>query len=240
MELSFELLSLSQAKNYQAWVFRTVEPFLGSRILECGAGIGNMSQWLPVRERVVLSESDPLLLAEMEKRLDTRLADPRVSIRHLELPLADPSSWQAERFDTIITFNVLEHIEDDFAALKALASILDPGKPRRLISFVPAHPWAYGGMDRTFGHFRRYSRSRLRELCAQVDPKARVTLRYFNMLGLPGWWFQGRVLRKTHIGTGSIQLFEKLCRFLAPIDDFMHRVLRIPLGQSLLCIMEWD
>lgn len=240
MELSFELTSLASAKNYQEWVYRTVEPFLGKRILECGSGIGNMSQWLPARERLVLSETDPELIQEMRKRLAPKLADPRVEIREMKLPLQDLSSWKAEKFDTIVTFNVLEHIEDDGAAMKGLVSLLADQGVRRMVHFVPAHPWAYGEMDKSFGHYRRYTKTRLREICQQADPRARVSIRHFNVLGLPGWWLQGRVMGKKQIGMGSIQAFEKICRYFAPVDDFIHRNLRVPFGQSLLCVMEWD
>ncbi len=62
MQLPFELDSLAEARNYQRWVFDAVRPFLGRRILEVGSGIGNMSQWLPADELLVLAETDPRLV----------------------------------------------------------------------------------------------------------------------------------------------------------------------------------
>ncbi len=50
MSIDFELESLSKARNYQRWMYESVAPHLGVSILELGAGIGNMSQWLPKRE----------------------------------------------------------------------------------------------------------------------------------------------------------------------------------------------
>lgn len=42
----YELSLLSQAINCQKWIARAVRPYLGERIMEVGAGIGNMSRHL--------------------------------------------------------------------------------------------------------------------------------------------------------------------------------------------------
>ena len=54
--IPFELESLREAINYQRWIVDMISPFLGNSILEIGAGIGNISRWLPVRQRLVLCE----------------------------------------------------------------------------------------------------------------------------------------------------------------------------------------
>jgi len=59
-------------------------------------------------------------------------------------------------------------------------------------------------------------------------------------VGLLGWYFSGKILRRKSIGVGSIAIFEKLFPFLSPIDDFLHKKLKLPFGQSLLAVMEWD
>jgi SAM-dependent methyltransferase len=241
-KIPFELRSLAAARNYQAWVYRSVEPLLGKRILELGAGIGNMSRWLPVRERLILTESEPTLCEMLRESLGDRASDPRVSTASLDLSNADIPRYAAENLDTIVSFNVLEHVEDDRAAIASLCEILRksqaPG-PRRLVSFVPAHSWAYGAMDKTFGHYRRYSRGRLASILREVAPDARHTSSYFNVVGLAGWIVNGRVLGKSQIGMGSIAAFERICPIVAPVDDWLHRYLKLPMGQSLISVAEW-
>jgi SAM-dependent methyltransferase len=61
-----------------------------------------------------------------------------------------------DAFDFAYTLNVLEHIEDDAAALAALHARLRPGG--RLLVYVPAFQVLYGPMDRRVGHLRRYRR----------------------------------------------------------------------------------
>ena len=68
-DLHFELDLLARAYNYQRWVFDTIEPFLGNRILELGAGIGNMSKWLPIREKLILTEYDLEFLKLLKKSM---------------------------------------------------------------------------------------------------------------------------------------------------------------------------
>jgi SAM-dependent methyltransferase len=238
--LPFELAALRGAVNYQRWVAESVAPYLGSRILEVGAGVGSMSRWLPLRERLVLSELEPELLqlleAEVRERFD---ADPRVAVMPVDLGGALPQSFAAEEFDTVVSFNVLEHVPDDAAALERLAGLLRrssrPG-PGRIVSFVPAHPWAYGSIDVTYGHVRRYTAASFAALAAKACPDFRLQTRYFNVVGLPGWVLFGRLLRHTTVSARAIRAFERLCPWIRGVDDALHR-LGLPLGQSLIAVL---
>jgi len=241
--LPFELRALSGASNYQGWIYRSIAPYLGNRILEIGSGIGNMSQWLPIRERLILTETDPQLVQILKTSFSEKVsAGKPVSVHQIDIIRDELEFVRQENLDTIISFNVLEHIEDDSVALTRLCDLLRNSKasgPKRLVSFVPAHQWAYGSLDRVFGHYRRYSSRALNRLHRRVAPEAKYSSRYFNGFGLVGWMINGQVLRQQEIGMGSIATFEKLCPILAPIDDFIHRRLRIPLGQSLISVWEW-
>lgn len=237
----FELQLLSQAHQYQKWVADSVRPYMGQRILEVGAGIGNMSRWLPLRERLVLSEGDQGLAQELYRVIagDFR-GDSRAGVSIVDLAQDWARDYENENFDTIVSFNVLEHIEDDLKAFRDLVGILKRSRaigPKRLVTFVPAHPWAFGSIDRTFGHHRRYSKSRLLSLAQTAAPEGDFYARHFNIIGLPSWFLMNRVLKKQNIGFGAIAAFEKLCPWVRGIDDFLHVRLRIPLGQSLLAVL---
>ncbi|MGZ3686759.1 MAG: class I SAM-dependent methyltransferase [Bdellovibrionota bacterium] len=238
----FELEALSGAMNYQEWVADTVRPFLGERILEIGAGVGNLSRWLPHRKRLILTETEPYLLELLQRRAAAGGDSDEVSIERFDLISDSPDRFVAENLDTIVSFNVLEHIEDDRRALKNLLSILSASKakgPRRLVTFVPAHQWAFGSMDKQFGHFRRYNAARVRALVRETSPDARIReCRFFNLVGLAGWVLQGRIFRRSQIGVGSIRAFERIIPLIRGVDDFLHRVLRLPLGQSLFFVIE--
>lgn len=64
-------------------------------------------------------------------------------------------------FGTIFIFEVLEHIEDDVAAMKILSQMLREGG--RLVLSVPAKQKLYTAEDSFQGHVRRYERDELKE-----------------------------------------------------------------------------
>lgn len=236
----FELQLLSQAVRYQHWVADAVGPSLGKRIFEVGAGIGNLSRWLPLRERLVLSEWDDSLRATLEETVSQRFgADPRVSTMKVDLRQKFVEELRPLHLDTIVSFNVLEHIEDDHAVLDRFARVLAaspaPG-PKRIVTFVPAHAWAFGSLDKAFGHYRRYDVSRFRRWARTTVIAGKLRVRHFNLLGLGPWFVMNRVMRSTHFNPKGVQVFERLCPWVRDADDFLHERLRLPLGQSLLAV----
>src|SRR6185436_20386340 len=106
---------LAAAPRYNAWIFERLRPWIGNRVLEIGAGIGNLSAFFAERERVVLTDTDPYCLKRLKERFVTH---PHVRVAELRLPSPD-SHLAAERLDTVVCSNVLEHIEDDCGPLVA-------------------------------------------------------------------------------------------------------------------------
>jgi hypothetical protein len=94
------------------------------------------------------------------------------------------------RADSVICFNVLEHISDDRAALSALRQAV--GDTTSLGLIVPAHPSLYGRMDREAGHYRRYTRASLASTLTDAGWLV-IECRYINALGAMGWWFHNRL-----------------------------------------------
>lgn len=77
-------------------------------------------------------------------------------------------------------FDVLEHIEDDAAALVSLREMLADGG--RLYLTVPAHSWLWSSVDEGAGHYRRYTACQLRELL--VGCGYEVTFQSYNFAPL--------------------------------------------------------
>jgi SAM-dependent methyltransferase len=75
----------------------------------------------------------------------------------------DASSLPATlRADVVCAFEVLEHVEDDDAALRLWGTFLRPGGT--LLISVPAWQRRFGPSDARVGHHRRYDRDQLRDL----------------------------------------------------------------------------
>ncbi len=242
-KLPYQLGLLRGAVNYQKWVAQVVMPFLGQRILEIGAGIGNMSRWLPVREKLILSEIDPELLSYLEQTSNVYFnQNDKVKVVHVDLESDWVKKLAQEDVDTIVSFNVMEHVLDDEKFFSDLLSILRQSKSsnlKRLITFIPAHRFAYGSFDKGYGHYRRYSRSDLLKLKNKYAPDADFFCRYFNAVGLPGWVIYGKVFKRPELDEKSILCFEKICPWVKSFDDFLHVKMRLSLGQSILSVVSF-
>ena len=212
--------------RYNAWMFDRIRAWIGSRVLEIGSGIGNLSAFLVDRERLVLTDTREEYLA----RLRTRFANhSNISVVHLYLP-HDDRAVAGQRFDTIICLNVLEHVEDDITSLAAVRKPLEP--KGRLVLLVPALPALYGSIDRALGHHRRYTRA---DLIAKLERAGfrLVHIEYFNLAGIPGWWWAGRVLQRQTIPAGSLKLYDTL----VPVFR-LERLIPWRVGQSLIAVGE--
>jgi len=246
--LPFELDSLSKAVQYQKWIYSSVQPFMGRRILEMGSGIGNLSQWLPLHERLILSEVESSLLPFLKDKIhQTFGTSTKVTVHHTDLNQDFYQTFLSEQLDTIVSFNVIEHIENDTDALTEWAHLLREGQkkegdqaPYRLVSFVPAQPWAYGAIDKNYGHFRRYSVSDIQRISQKIAPDAKLYYRTFNAIGLLGWIWNGKIKNTALINPKMVNSFEKLVPVLRPIDDFLCKTLRYPFGQSIIWVLEWS
>ena len=151
---------------------REVHPAADSRILEIGCGTGHNLAMLSGFGHVDGLELDDEAAALSEKRLG------RVIIRS-PLPELDGVS---NDYDLIGAFDVIEHIDDDHAALAAIATRLKPGG--KFIMTVPAHPWMWTAHDVANHHKRRYSKRALRAL-VEGSPLRLDKIGYFNSLLFP-------------------------------------------------------
>jgi hypothetical protein len=124
----------------------------------------------------------------------------------------------------------MEHVDDDAGSLVAIRELLSPGG--RLVLLVPALPALYGTIDRALGHHRRYTRKNLSALIARTGFRV-AHIEYFNLAGVPGWWFAGRVLHRKLIPAGSLKLYDALVPLFR-----LERLLPWRVGQSLIAIGE--
>lgn len=80
-------------------------------------------------------------------------------------------------FDLLLATDVIEHVQDDVAALGELRRVAAPGAC--LLVTVPAYHWLWSQHDVDLHHFRRYTWRRLRARLAQTG-WAPVSWSYFN------------------------------------------------------------
>lgn len=226
-----DLETMSEAVRYQRHIFGLVHPHLGSHVLEVGCGIGTMSrQILDTNQALQLVCIEPN--ANCARRASEELnGQPRVAIRKVHLEECVRTDLQAERFDTIVCVNVLEHIADDVQALTLFREVV-AGTNGKVLIFVPAVQRIYGPHDAALGHHRRYSR---RSLTAAFTAAGLVTesIRYTNPIGLLGWMYNLYVSGNTEHTSGQVRLFDRL---VAPWALPLERVVTPPIGLSLFAV----
>jgi len=223
-----DLETMQGATRYAAHLFALFRPYVGRRVLEVGCGIGTMSERLAaVADVVVGIEPNPSCAVQVREHMRD---EPKFSLRECLLEQCDPAELAAQRFDTVFCVNVLEHIEDDVAALATFDGVLQTGG--HALVWVPAMPAAYGPLDAELGHHRRYTKASLAQAFSRAGLEI-VSLRYTNPIGLIGWMFNAHVGRSTTHSPLQIKLFETL---IAPWALPLDRLIPPPLGLSLVAV----
>ena len=139
-------------------------------VLEVGCGQGAAGVRLAQRYRYLGLEPDLTSWSVARQRL---AALGRGEVRN------GTSAVLAEdrRFDVVCAFEVLEHIEDDVAALRDWKERLRPGG--WLLLSVPAGQHRFGPADELVGHFRRYDAEQLTQLLSECG-FSEITVRHYG------------------------------------------------------------
>jgi len=221
------LARLAGAERLNAWIYGQLRPGVAGEVLEVGCGLGSMSRFIVADARqVVLADRAPEYLEAL--RLELGAAGERVTVIGWDLDEPPPAALAARRFDAIVAINVLEHVTDDGAAVRALAALLRPGG--RLLIYVPACPFAFGALDEGLEHRRRYDRRTLGAVLSAAGLSS-PPAHYMNRLGLAGWLWVGRVSRRRAIPAALIDVFERLVP-LARVFDVLTGF--VPAGLGLV------
>jgi SAM-dependent methyltransferase len=152
---------------------RKVRPPEGAAILEIGCGTGHNLAMLGRYGRVEALELDPAARAVAAQRIGREVGSTR-------LPELD--GVPERHFDLIALLDVLEHVEDDRAALVSIARRLKPGGA--LLLTVPAFPWMWSAHDVVNHHHRRYTKKSLRAAIADAGLRADF-MGWFNSILFP-------------------------------------------------------
>ncbi|MET7399963.1 methyltransferase [Dactylosporangium sp. NPDC005572] len=211
------------AKNHRKWFVAFATPYLGDHPIEVSAGLGDYAaEWLEHAPRMTLTEADPGRILALKERF---AANRDVTVRELMLPSDDAADHSAA-----VSYNVLEHIEDDIGALRTMRAMVRPGG--YVVIVVPAFPFAMGPADIATGHVRRYTRRTMRAALLAADLRIE-RLHYANSLGLIGYYVSTCLLRQLP-GPGPMVKFYDTT--VAPVTRLMERVVRPPFGQSVVAI----
>jgi SAM-dependent methyltransferase len=217
-----ELKLFEQAHNWKSYWGSRVAPFVRGAVLEVGAGIGANTRLLSTLDFTRWTCLEP------DAELARQIALPPGG-RHDFAPGTISDLPSHLRYDSILYIDVLEHIADDAAEMARAAERLTPGGT--LIVLSPAHPFLFTPFDTAIGHYRRYTRSALRELAPKKLQE--VTMTYFDSVGLLASLGNRLLLRQSMPTAKQIGVWD---RFLVPPSRFADRLTRGCFGRSVIGI----
>ena len=199
-----------------------------ARVLEAGCGTGGNLGMLSRFGAVRAFEPDTEARGKAARRNHCEISDGALPGR---VPFA------GERFDLVAVLDVLEHLDDDEAALRALAERLQPGG--LILVSVPAYAFLWSRHDVAHHHKRRYTRASLLAVAraAGFEP---VSVSYFNTLLFPLIVVR-RMLGRLFALKGDDDAMPPLWlnRLLGAVFAFERRLVgrwRLPFGVSLLML----
>lgn len=149
--------------------------------------------------------------------------------------------FRTATFDAVVASDVLEHIEDDVAAVSEIARVLRPSGA--VIISVPAHQWLFSEHDAALHHFRRYSKAVLRDVLGRSGFRIR-RLSYWNATLFPAICLHRRFIRARpgpeprSDTTSSPWLINETLARLLEVEAAVLRHAPLPWGVSLVAVAE--
>ena len=183
--------------------------------MEIGAGIGNLSVHLMPRSTYWTTDVNPYYLHYLTTLSYGR---PYMFVAYADaLNAASLPSTQA--FDTVICLNVIEHLQDDIAALRNIWNVVEEGGRADRVGSVRAR-FVWAPLDEVLGHFRRYTGEQLCSAATQAGFRVEQLVK-FNRIGTIAWWLNGRVLRKKTFGLVQIRVLNILTPIFRLVDSWL-------------------
>jgi len=205
---------LGRAPRFTRWMADVLSPYVGDRVLEIGAGPGNMSHELMPRSIYWATDVNAHYLDYLATLRSTR---PYLHVVSMDAMKAETYPT-GQAFDTVVCLNVVEHLQDDIGALRNMWNVLENGG--RAVILVPNGPYLYGTFDEVLGHFRRYTKEKLANVAQQAGFRVERILN-FNRPGVVAWWLNACLLRKKSFGLGQVRLLNLLTPIFRVLDPWL-------------------
>lgn len=221
---------MEMLSNYYVWIHDKIKSLLKRRIADLGCGKGFILKMLSEH-----GNNDLLLgLDSSERNIANNIAR---GFRNVVLLCRDMENYDYEELrkneiDTIIFLDVLEHIQNDEEILRKFYEILPASG--RLIIKVPAMKLLYGPIDKSSGHYRRYSKRELETKARKAGFNV-LELEYMNVVGVCPYVIKNKILKRmTNFSrTYSDNSLRTLNSYI-PYFRFVDRFNPLPIGLSLI------
>ena len=218
----FELDHFDSALNFRKYQISLITKFINGKFLEVGAGKGGLIPFYKnLIKNITIIEPEKKLFKILKKNYSTK----RFSIKNQTI------NNIKRKYDTIIYYDVLEHIKKDLNEVKLASKKLN--KNGYLIFSVPAYQTFYSSFDKSVGHFKRYNKKDFIVLGKRTGLKIEK-LAYYDSLG-----FLFLVLNKLFsLKQTNLENKVYLWNLLMPISKLIDLLTFNKFGKSLLCVFK--
>ena len=218
-----ELELFSHAKRWKQYWASKVRPLIKGSVLEVGAGIGSNTKLLHTQDNLWHQlEPDTNFYQKLKRDIQHS--------KHCEAFHGVLKNHVKSNYQTIIYIDVLEHIEHDREELNIAAGKLKIGG--KVIVLSPAHQSLMSNFDRNIGHFRRYNKKMLRDICPSNMTVERQY--YLDSVGLLAS-FAARFVKSGNPTFKQILLWDRL---MVPVSRFIDPLLFFLLGKTIITVYE--
>ena len=220
----WELPLFDLSKNFRKYQFDLIKEFVSGNVAEIGPGSGIILE-------LYLDHCDKLDLFEPDKNLFSKLSYKFSNHKKITV-INDELNTSSNIYDVILYLDVLEHIEDyEKEILKAHNALKKGGY---LLINVPAFQFLYSDFDKDVGHFRRYSKKDITNLCSNYNLEINK-LKYYDSIG----FFLSLLSKMTR--SNYKKNFEKKIKIwdsLIPFSRILDKIFISYFGKSLLIVIK--
>ena len=225
------LQAVRKAKRFNRWTLAQFDAYLGDEVMEAGCGIGNLTDFLLEKRRLVCLDYEDFYVDRVRQAYGHLK---NIHVHRANLTVRDDltNAIEGAPVDSVLCSNVLEHIEDDVTALKNFHEVLKPGGHALIL--VPHNPALYSGLDKVLGHFRRYTPEELTRKMTEAGFQV-ISCAGFNRVGGLGWRISAKILGRDTLSPGQMTLFElgmPVIRLLEKIPFHTHNSL-VAIGRKV-------
>ena len=221
-----ELERFNKANLWIKYIIFKIMRFLKDDMLEVGAGLGSFTKgYMKNFHSITLTDTDEDNLSLLKKNFfhNQNINIIKSSIKDIE-----------KKFNTIIYFNVLEHIKDDISEIKSALEKLNRGG--HLIILVPAHQKMYSKFDKAIGHYKRYDIDFFKK--NRFENSKIIKLHFLDFFGYL-LYYLNKIFFKEETYPSNLKIFiwDKIFTPFTIVIDYLTGY---KFGKNILCIYQKD
>jgi len=218
----FELDTFDAAKKFRNYQIYYLKSYIKDPFLEVGAGQGGLTNlYKKFTKDITLIEPDKKLFQLLRKKFRKK----NIKIKNQTI---DKIKF---KYQTIIYFDVLEHIKSDLKEVKIASKKLK--KNGNLIFNVPAHQLFYNEFDKAVGHFKRYNKKDFKNIEKKTDLKIEKLI-YYDSIGLL-FLILNKIFKLKETNLKNKIYFWNM---LIPLSKIIDKLTFNKFGKSLLCVFK--